>query len=259
MNVVIWNEYRHERQDAAVAAIYPDGIHGCLATTLRAVGHTVTTATLDEPEHGLAQATLDQADVLTWWGHIAHAEVDDAIADRVQQRVLDGMGLVVLHSGHHSKVFRRLLGTSCNLAWREAEGGERERIWTVNPGHPIAAGIGAAIEVARSEMYGEPFDIPEPDETVFLSWFQGGEVFRSGCCFRRGRGRIFFFSPGHESFAIYQDDQIQRVIANAVAWAAAPHGDGARLTVTNRRIPLEPGAPAQADRIDPAHAAANRD
>jgi trehalose utilization protein len=166
--------------------------------------------------------------------------VSDAVVDRVQRRVLDGMGLVILHSGHHSKICRRMLGTSCNLSWREAEGGERERIWVVSPGHAICAGLGPYVELPAHEMYGEPFDIPEPDELVFLSWFQGGEVFRSGCCYRRGRGRIFYFSPGHETFPIYRQPEILRVIANAVRWAAAPHADGRLLLVENRREPLEP-------------------
>ncbi|NNG03113.1 MAG: trehalose utilization protein ThuA, partial [Inquilinus sp.] len=185
-------------------------------------------------------------DVLLWWGHKAHDEVAEATVDAVQRRVLAGMGLIVLHSAHHSKPFRRLMGTSGHLTWREAEGGERERLWVVDPGHPIAAGIGPYIELAQAEMYGEPFDIPEPDALVFLSWFEGGEVLRSGCCFRRGRGRIFYFRPGHESFPIYHDDRVLRVIANAVRWAAPSHADGARPETVNRRKPLEPGAPRQA-------------
>jgi hypothetical protein len=154
----------------------------------------VHTATLDEPEEGLPPVVLDQTDVLLWWGHAAHDQVSDELVTRVQQRVLAGMGLIVLHSGHWSKVFKRLMGTSCALCWREA--GERERVWVVNPGHPIAAGLGDCIEIEQSEMYGEPFGIPTPDELIFVSWFQGGEVFRSGATWTRGSGRIFYFSPG---------------------------------------------------------------
>ena len=237
--VTIWNEYRHERDNPDVAAIYPKGIHGALADSLGSHGLAVRTATLDEPEHGLTEA------VLLWWGHRAHGDVDDGIVDRVQARVIDGMGLVVLHSGHHAKIFRRLMGTTCNLVWREADGGERERVWTVNPAHPICAGVPAHFELAKTEMYGEPFDIPEPDELVFLNWYQGGEVFRGGCCFRRGRGRIFYFSPGHETFPIYHDPTVIRVIANAARWARAPHRDGEPLAVVNRPIPPEKDAPAQ--------------
>lgn len=218
IRVTIWNEFVHERSEPAVAAIYPKGIHGLLAEVLgRAPGFRVRTATLDEPEHGLTAEALDQTDVLLWWGHAAHERVADEIVTRVQARVIDGMGLVVLHSGHYSKVFKRLMGTSCALCWREA--GERERVWVVNPGHPIADGIDRFIELENSEMYGEPFGIPTPDEQVFISWFAGGEVFRSGACWTRGSGRIFYFSPGHEAYPIYHHPQIQRVIANGVRWA----------------------------------------
>src|SRR6185503_4900387 len=113
-------------------------------------------------------------------------------------RVLDGMGLVVLHSGHFSKPFIRLMGTSCSLRWRESA--DRELVWTVHPSHPIAAGIPAVIPLAEHEMYGEFFDIPVPDELIFVSSFSGGEVFRSGCTFRRGHGKIFYFSPGDQDF-----------------------------------------------------------
>ena len=191
--VLVWNEFRHEKRNPAVAAIYPDGIHEAIAGPLRQAGFSVRTATLDEPEHGLTEAVLDSTDVLVWWGHMAHPEVRDEIVDRVQQRVLAGMGLLVLHSGHYSKIFRRLMGTSCDLKWRDA--GERERFWVVAPSHPIAAGLGEYFELDPEEMYGEFFDIPAPDELVFLSWFQGGEVFRSGCCYSRGRGASFTSAP----------------------------------------------------------------
>ena len=222
MNIVVWNEYVHERGPGIPGELYPAGIHGAIAEGLRAsLGATavVSTATLDEPNHGLPAAVLDDVDVLVWWGHLAHDAVSDELAARVQQRVLDGMGLIVLHSAHYSKPFRLLMGTSCGLRWREAD--DRELVWTVNPGHPIAAGVPAVIPLERHEMYGEFFDIPAPDELVFISSFTGGEVFRSGCCFNRGRGRVFYFSPGHETYPIYHDPVIQQVIANAVGWAAS--------------------------------------
>jgi trehalose utilization protein len=220
--VTVWGEFRQERSDPPVGAIYPDGIHAAIAAGLREAGHEVATATLDEPEHGLTDAVLAATDVLTWWGHVAHDEVSDAVVDRVQARVLDGMGLIVLHSGHHSRVFRRLMGTTANLHWREA--GERERVWVVDRSHPIADGLGESFVLDEEEMYGEPFDVPPPDELVLISWFQGGEVFRSGCCWRRGRGRIFYFRPGHETHPTYHQPIVRRVIANAVGWAAGPRG-----------------------------------
>ncbi|GAF19454.1 hypothetical protein JCM19046_4106 [Bacillus sp. JCM 19046] len=151
--------------------------------------HQVKTATLDEPEHGLTNDVLEQTDVLIWWGHVAHDEVSDEVVARVHKRVLEGMGLIVLHSGHFSKIFKTLMGTSCDLKWREAD--EKERLWVVSPSHPIADGIDEYFELEKEEMYGEHFDIPNPDEVVFMSWFQGGEVFRSGCTFNRGNGKIF--------------------------------------------------------------------
>jgi len=241
LRVTVWNEYRHEQTNPKIRAIYPEGMHGALASHLRQNGLTVRTATLDEPEHGLTEAVLAETDVLTWWGHLAHNEVDDAIVDRIQRRVvLQGMGLVVLHSGHESKVFKRLMGTSCDLKWREAD--EKERLWVATPGHPIVEGIGPYIELPQHEMYGEPFDIPNPDALIFISWFQGGEVFRSGCCYQRGRGRIFYFSPGHETYPIYYHPDVLRVITNGVRWAAPVAGANIPAE-RHHKVPLEPIPP----------------
>jgi trehalose utilization protein len=218
LRVTVWNEFRHEWSNPQVGRVYPDGIHEALAAPLRAAGHDVRAATLDQPEHGLGGDVLETTGVLVWWGHQAHEEVRDEVVNRIHDRVLQGMGLIALHSAHFSKIFKRLMGTSCDLKWRIAD--ERERLWVVAPGHPIVAGLPEQIELAREEMYGEHFDIPPPDELVLVSWFQGGEVFRSGCCFRRGAGRIFYFRPGHETYPTYHDPAIQRVIKNAVSWAA---------------------------------------
>jgi trehalose utilization protein len=217
--ITVWNEYRHEKTDQEVKAIYPDGIHNTIADFLRQKDFPVRTATLDEPEHGLTNELLDDTDVLIWWGHIAHDEVNDVIVDRVQERILAGMGLIALHSAHFSKIFRRMMGTTCNLRWRDS--GEKERIWTVANGHPIARGVGLHFELPKEEMYGEYFDIPEPDVLVFISWFAGGDIFRSGCCWQRGFGRVFYFAPGHETFPTYKDKNVQNVIENACLWAAA--------------------------------------
>jgi len=217
--VTVWGENFHDREDAHVRAVYPETMHECIAAALREERTlSVRTATLDQPLHGLPEPVLAETDVLTWWGHAAHDRVEEAVVERVHRRVLEGMGLVVLHSGHYSKIFRRLLGTSCSLTWREAD--ERERIWICDPGHPIAQDLPRYFELERSEMYGEPFRIPTPDEQVFISWFEGGEVFRSGCTWRRGNGRIFFFSPGHESYPIFRDRHVRQVMRNAVKWAA---------------------------------------
>ncbi|MCB0195225.1 MAG: ThuA domain-containing protein [Anaerolineae bacterium] len=222
LNVTIWNEFRHEKMDDTVKEIYPDGMHKVIGQALENHGFQVRSATLDEPEHGLTEDILAKTDVLLWWGHRAHHEVRDEIVERVYQRVLAGMGLVVLHSGHYSKIFKKLMGTTCSLRWREA--GEKERVWVVNPGHPIAAGLDHYFDIPNTEMYGEHFDIPTPDELVLISWFEGGEVFRSGCCFFRGKGKIFYFRPGHETHPIYYQAEVQQVIANGVRWAAPVNG-----------------------------------
>jgi trehalose utilization protein len=223
--VTVWNEYRVEREDEAAHEVYPDGIHATIADFLEsgAVADSdefdVRTATIDEPDHGLTPEVLAETDVLTWWGHQAHDEVEDAVVERVCDRVRSGMGLVVLHSGHHSKVFKRLMGTTCDLKWRDE--GERERLWVVEPGHPVAEGLPESIELSRTEMYGERFDVPAPETLVLTSWFEGGEVFRSGCCYRRGSGRVFYFRPGHETYPVYHQPAIQQVVTNAVSWASS--------------------------------------
>lgn len=238
VRVVVWGENVHDRTKPEVQAIYPSGMHSCIADALnRDNGIRAVTATLDRPEQGLSEDLLARTDVLTWWGHAAHAQVDDATVDRVHRRVLAGMGLIVLHSGHHAKIFTRLMGTNCDLVWREA--GERERIWVCNPGHAIAQGIaGTWFDLEHEEMYGEPFGIPNPDEVVFLSWFQGGEVFRSGVTYRRGAGKIFYFRPGHETYPTYHHATVQQVLRNAVRWAR-PEGIGS-AGCPNRTVSLEP-------------------
>jgi trehalose utilization protein len=241
LRVTIWNEFIHEQTVAAVGRLYPEGMHVVLGEAigrLAGAGVEIRFGTLDQPEHGLSSAVVEETDVLVWWGHAAHDRVMDDVVDRVQRRVLEGMGLVALHSAHASKIFRRLMGTSCMLRWREAA--EKERVWVVDPSHPIVEGLtDEYFELPRSEMYGEHFDIPPPDELFAISWFEGGEVFRSGCTWRRGKGKVVYFSPGHETFPIYHDANVQRIIANAVRWAA-PSGGLYLGQGRNIRQPLSP-------------------
>ena len=246
IRVTVWNEYCHEnpqRWDDVKARLrkhgfgeekgilategvhkhYPDGMHAVIAGHLREQGFSVRAATLDEPDHGLTEEVLAETDVLTWWGHIAHDQVRDDIVERVHERVnMGGMGLIALHSAHYSKIFKKLMGTSCMLKTREAD--EKERIWVIEQGHPIARGLPEYFEIPQTEMYGEPFDVPAPDTLVFVSWFQGGEIFRSGCCYHRGRGKVFYFRPGHETLPIYHRPEVLQVISNAVRWAAPADG-----------------------------------
>ena len=220
LNVTVWNEYIHERKNEIVKALYPQGIHAAIKTGLEHLDFSlkIATATLEELEHRLSEERLAETDVLLWWGHKGHDLVEESVVDRVQKRVLEGMGLIVMHSGHFSKIFKRLMGTTCSLQWRQVR--ERERLWVCNPGHPIANGIGEYIELEQTGMYGEPFAVPEPEEQVFISWIEGGEIFRSGCCWHRGNGRIFYFRPGHETYPIYHNEIVIRVLGNAIRWAA---------------------------------------
>lgn len=223
IRVTVWHEFRHEKTKENVRKIYPEGMHVTLAKHLsQSADLLVRTATLDEPEHGLTDDVLKGTDVMLWWGHGAHGEVRDDIVDKVQKRILEGMGLIVLHSGHHAKIFKRMMGTTCNLKWREAN--EREILWVTKPLHPITAGIDDHFSLPHEEMYGEYFDVPEPMETILISSFAGGEVFRSGMTWQRGAGKIFYFRPGHETFPTYHDPNVLQIITNAVHWAAPVAG-----------------------------------
>lgn len=216
-NVVIWNEYRHEKLDEVCASIYPDGIHGCIKNFLKPdESLNITLAALDDADQGISPELLEKTDVLLWWGHMAHHEVNDELVEMIRQRVYAGkMGLVVLHSGHHSKVFRSIVGTTGNLSWGRDQ---KEIIWNLMPSHPIAAGIPDHFIIEEEELYCEPFYIPQPDALVFGGWYEDGYIFRSGCCFTRGLGKIFYFQPGHEYCRSFYNPYVQRIIKNAVDW-----------------------------------------
>ena len=248
INAVVWGENVHERESEVVASVYPNGMHACIADALNAAGEiSAATATLQEDEHGLPEERLAKTDVLLWWGHAAHGDVDDAVVQRVADQVYAGMGLILLHSAHFAKIFKKLMGTPCNLTWREA--GERERLWVTSRQHPIAHGLPDHFELEHEEMYGEPFGVPEPLETVFVSWFQGGEVFRSGLTYRRGAGNVFYFRPGHETYPTYYDPNVRQVLVNAVRWAHNPVAregdvhDAPNLPVDKALEPLEERGP----------------
>jgi len=219
IRVTVWNEYLHEVEVEDIGKLYPNGIHGCIAEFLEKAGMVTRTATLREPEHGLTEEVLNNTDVLVWWGHMAHGEVCEYSVKSGHARILDGMGLIALHSAHASKIFSKICGTSTGkLKWREV--GEKEILWVVDPSHPIVDGLPEKIIIPHEEMYGEYCGIPSPDELVFISWFEGGEVFRSGFCYHREKGKVFYFRPGHESFNTFYIPEIQQVIINAVKWAA---------------------------------------
>ena len=233
IRVTIYNEFHHEQNNEKVKAIYPNGIHNVIADFLKADDITVKCFTLETVEE-ITEEVLKETDVLVWWGHMRHALVPDEVAVRVRDAVLTGMGFIGLHSAHHSKPFKLLMGTSCHLGWREH--GDMERIWNINPAHPITQGIGRYFELPHVETYAEPFGIPNPDEVIFMGWYEGGELFRSGCTFHRENGRIFYFQPGHETYPIFYDENVQTIIKNAVRWAAPVYRSEALVCPNIKKI-----------------------
>ena len=219
INVTIWNEYRHEKSDENVAKLYPNGLHAAIGEFLsKNDDMKITLAALDDPDQGLPDEVLNNTDVLLWWGHMNHGEVKDDLVERIRQRVyVGGMGFIALHSAHHSKPFRAIVGTTGNLLWGD---NQKEIIWNIMPSHPIAAGIPSHFELPEEELYAEPFQIPQPDAHIFEGWYEHGYVFRTGCTFLRGAGRVFYFQPGHETCPSFYDANVQRIITNGVRWAA---------------------------------------
>jgi trehalose utilization protein len=241
IRVTVWNEYKHEVENEKIKAIYPQGMHHVMADGIREnLGEQVVvrTATQAEADHALSDDVLANTDVLTWWGHKAHEHVSDEIVAKVCRRVNEGMGIVFLHSAHYSKPFRKLMGTNCGLKWREAA--ELERIWIVNPAHEISDGLGEHFEIPHEEMYGEMFDIPTPEELIMVSWFEGGNIFRSCCTWTRGKGKVAYFRPGHESFPTYYQKEVRKVIANCVKWAAPRSSSPFKIGAPNEPKSLSP-------------------
>lgn len=215
MNIVIFNENIQDKEQS-VKKVYPNAIHGALKEALDAEGNHITVVTMDDENCGITRELLDNTDVLIWWSHVANAKVSDEVTFLVYDAVLRGMGFIVLHSAHSAKPFRKLMGTSCTLRWRE---NCRERIWVTAPGHPIAEGLPEQFTLEQEEMYGEYFDIPNPEDTVFIGWYPSGEVFRSGVTYRRGRGKVFYFQPGHETHPTFYNENVIKILKNAVNWA----------------------------------------
>lgn len=233
IRVLIYNEFIHEQIHAKAKEVYPDGIHNCIKSQIECDDIVVDTVTLDEIDT-ITEERLENVDVLIWWGHMAHNKVPDEVAERVKVAVNSGMGFIALHSAHHSKPIKSILGTTGNLTWRDEP--DRELVWVVKPHHPIAQGIGRFIKLDLEEAYGEPFAIPEADELVFIGSFEAGEVFRAGCCFVKG-GKIFYFQPGHETFPTFYNKDVIRVIKNAVYWANPVCK--VKIGVPNVKKPLE--------------------
>ncbi len=240
IQVLVWDENpSHAPRD-----IYPRSIRGAVADGLCEFGRdevVVRTAHQDEPEQGLSAAALAQTDVLVWWGHMRHSELNDAVIGRVAERVLHrGMGFVALHSAHYSKPFRTILDCTGHLkgGWSEADQPEEVRVCA--PQHPIAHGV-HDFTLASEEMYGGPFDVPPPAVVVLQSYFPAtNRFFPSGIAWSvgagidpnfesgpgrgigqgEGVGRVFYFRPGHESVPTYFHTDVRRVLLNAVRWTA---------------------------------------
>ena len=241
MRVHIWAEDRPLPEAAEqMRSLYPKGVEGAIADCLREMeGVTVTTSTMQGPMQGFDREILNRTDVLVYWSHKHWREVAEAHVDYLQNRVLEGMGLIVLHSAHASKLFARLMGTRTqSLRWREND--ELQRYWIVSPAHPIAQGLsGEFFEIPMDETYGEYFEIPQPQEQVFLTWAPGGELFRSGCCWTRGLGRIFYFQGGHETYPVYLQREVGTVLTNAVRWACGRDSPHPFPTWAREAAPLE--------------------
>ena len=220
MRVTLFTEYNASMDCDEAKASYPNGGMNPALEAFLKTENEVTTIIHSDGDDGsaLTEEILKNTDVLVWWGHWYHGSVNDKVADMVVEFVNRGMGFIALHSAHASKPFRRLVGTNGSLSWREM--GENERLWVIEKAHPITKGLGDYVDIPHEEMYGEPFAIPAPDELLFISWFKGGEVMRSGCVFNRGYGKVFYFRPGHETLPTYLNPQIQQIVLNAVKYVA---------------------------------------
>jgi len=215
MRVLCWSERTEP------ANVYPQGINGAIAGFLRrSADLDVRTASINDGEQGIGKAAIDATDVLVWWGHLKHKDIDDAhVAEVIRQIRERGLGFIGLHSTQGAKVFTGALGCSGEIGgWRED--GKREFLKCVAPSHPIAQGLGD-FTLAQTEMYNEPFQVPPPEKTIFFSYWEGGEQFRSCNVWSAGKGRVVYFRPGHESFPIYHQELPLRVVKNSVTWCAS--------------------------------------
>lgn len=216
--VVVWSE------GTAPKNVYPRDINTAIAEGLQTLaGWEVVTAGLGEPDQGLTEERLNQTDVLIWWGHQKHGEVSDSLVDRIERRVKEqGMGFISLHSSHFAKPYKRLMGTRCS--WRDYKAdGTSARITVKLPDHPIARGV-RDFDLPKIEFYGEPFAVPTPEavplDGVYTRPNGTTEPCRMGLCWTVGKGRVFYFVPGHETYDDFFRPEVRQIIRNAVEWAA---------------------------------------
>ncbi len=212
LRVRIWCEGTAPRQ------VYPEGIDGTIAEALKSRPELeVSTGRLRDSEAGLSDADLEAADVLIWWGRLAHEDVPDARCDAVVKRVRAGrLGLLALHGSFGSKPFRRLMGRDCEpSSWREQ--GQAEEIQIVSPEHPIARGL-ETFQIARATRFIEPFPVPEPESVVLMSHYEDGGTFRSGMTWTIDAGRVAYLRPGDDAFPVLFHPSVRSLVANAAAW-----------------------------------------
>jgi trehalose utilization protein len=213
LRVRVWCE------GTAPRAVYPNDVDGAVADHLaKSPGVDVRRARLADPSAGLADEALDATDVLIWWGHLRHDEVPGARAEAVVKRVRAGkLGLIALHSSCASKPFKALMGMSCEPGgWRED--GRPEHVKVVAPDHPIARGV-VPFTIPRSDMFAEPFEVPNPEAVVLVSSWDRGESVRSGLTWTIDKGRVVFLRTGHDAFPVLFHPSVRQVLANSTLWA----------------------------------------
>ncbi|MFH1372026.1 MAG: ThuA domain-containing protein [Planctomycetota bacterium] len=216
--VVVWSE------GTAPKNVYPNDICGAIAEGLKELKDwDVVEARLSDPNQGLPDELLNRADVLIWWGHKKHNQVRDGLVDKIVSRVKDeGMGFISLHSSHFARPNIKLMGTPCS--WKEYLGDSNTlKITVKDPNHPIARGV-EDFTIYHDERYSEPYAVPQPLAVVFEGTYTldngGTDTSRQGLTWEIGKGRVFYFQPGHETNPVFFDPNIRRIISNAVEWAA---------------------------------------
>lgn len=215
VNALVWSEGT-EPED-----VYPDGIRAVIADALKADGIDTRTRSIEDKQQGVIDADLAWADVLLWWGHLKHDEITDETVDRIEDAVReDGLGFISLHSSHYARPFKRLVDASGDLGEYRFDDDESESVGVVAADHPIAEGVDD-FTIPEAEMFGDPFDVPEPETVVLHSMYSNGdEEMDSGITFQFGEGRGFYLRSGHEEFEIYYMNEIQQILVNATRWAA---------------------------------------
>ena len=216
--VVVWSE------GTAPKRVYPKDVNTTIAEGLQPLSPTweIVTASLADPEQGLTEESLAKTDVLIWWGHQKHGQVKDALVARIVRRVKeDGMGFIALHSAHFAKPLKKLLGTNCGWKGGYVCDGSKVELIVKDKNHPIVRGV-SDFSLANTERYSEPFEVPEPEAVVldgiYIRPDGTKEHSRHGLVWTVGKGKVFYFQPGHETYPHYFDPNVQKVLCNAVEW-----------------------------------------